>query len=95
MYRLTAVLVHTGAWSSAGHYFAYVLDSGMLGTSQSTQDAWRPLPQLQMRLFQVFAACMLHSKGWFALMHPATLSSMMMIVRFAMLHFRSGTNDCT
>lgn len=28
LYRLTGVLVHTGAWSSAGHYFAYVLDAG-------------------------------------------------------------------
>ena len=28
MYRLIAVLIHTGAWSCAGHYFAYVLDSG-------------------------------------------------------------------
>lgn len=29
-YRLTGVLVHKGSWSSAGHYFSYVLDSGEL-----------------------------------------------------------------
>ncbi len=27
-YRLIGVLVHKGSWSSAGHYFSYVLDSG-------------------------------------------------------------------
>ena len=29
-YRLIGVLVHKGSWSSAGHYFSYVLDSGEL-----------------------------------------------------------------
>lgn len=41
-YRLIGVLVHTGSWSSAGHYFSCVLDSGELFSvlKQTSGNLW-------------------------------------------------------
>lgn len=43
-YRLIGVLVHKGSWSSAGHYFSYVLDSDDQWWAMNDDVRYRVLP---------------------------------------------------